>query len=81
VVFKSSLDAEMNSTPYNALTSQEMQISMKNLHDQLRNIQKQRDRVKVRLAALVDREGATVNEHLNSDLQAIMECELRKQSN
>ena len=65
-------------TPYKALSSEEMQVRMKNLHDQLRNIQKKHDRVKVQLAALVEKQGISVDGHLNTDLKTILEQEGRQ---
>jgi hypothetical protein len=44
------------------LTKDEMQVRMKKLHNDLRRIQKKHDRMKKRLAALVDRDGVTLDE-------------------
>lgn len=62
-------------TPYHALTREEMQVRITKLHNELRRLQKQRDRVKERLAAMVDKHGVTVDEEVSGDLRAIMECE------
>jgi hypothetical protein len=51
---------------------------MRKLHNELRRIQKQRDRMKQRLAASVDKHGVSVDEELCGDLRTIMEDEGKK---
>lgn len=76
---KSSERTEPSScTPYNTLTSEEMTVRMKKLHDELRRIKKQRDRMKERLTSLVEKHGVTVDEQVHGDLTAIIESEGRK---
>lgn len=45
--------------PYSVLTSNEMQTRMKKLHSELRKVQKQRDRLKDKLAKLAEKHGVT----------------------
>ena len=64
-----------SSTPYSILTSEEMQIRMRNLHDKLRKVQKQRDRLKDKVSRLVEKQGITVDEKLHGDLKNIIQSE------
>ena len=62
-------------TPYHVLTKDEMQVRMKKLHNDLRIIRKKHDRMKKRLAALVDRDGVTLDEQVCEDLRSIIASE------
>ena len=62
-----------SSTPYSILTSEEMQIRMRNLHDKLRKVLKQRDRLKDKVSRLVEKQGITVDEKLHGDLKNIIQ--------
>lgn len=61
--------------PYSVLSSDEMQARMKRLHSELRRIQKQRNRLRDRLDALVERHGVTVDEQTCGDLKEIIHSE------
>lgn len=62
-------------TPYRDLSVTEMKTRMSNLHNELRRIEKQRERLKEKLSKSVDENGVTVSNQLNTDLRTIVESE------
>ena len=64
-----------SSVPYCVLSKEEMQTRMKNLHCELRKIQKQRARQKQIVEAAVDKHGITLDEEIHNDLKQIIKTE------
>ena len=64
--------------PYSVLSSEEMQTRMRKLHNELRRIQKQHNRLKDQLSAMIEKHGVTMDEQVSNDLKQIMQCESRK---
>jgi len=52
-----------------------MRERMKKLHDNLRRIQRQRERLQLRVQEAVEAQGVVVDEELHSDLREIMKTE------
>ena len=65
-------------TPYTVMTKDEMRVRMKKLHDELRRIQKLRDRMRELLDTRAEKHGVTVNEEMHRDLKSIIETEGNK---
>ena len=61
--------------PYCALSNEEMQARMKKLHNELRRIQKQRDRLKERLKEIVEKHGVPLDEQASDDFNHILQNE------
>lgn len=62
-------------TPYRALSTEEMKMRMKNLHAEFSRIVKQRNRLRKKLDARIEKSGINVSEKLCDDLRTIMENE------
>ncbi len=60
---------------YQSLTEEEKIERMRNLHEKLRQTQKQRDRLKAKLAEVVERQGVEVDSDTNDDLCNITRSE------
>ena len=58
-----------SSVPYSVLSKFEMKERMKKLHDELRRILKQRNRLHDRLERLAETSGVTVDEQMCGDLK------------
>ena len=67
-----------SSVPYSVLTKFEMKERMKKLHDELRRILKQRNRLHDRLEKLAETSGVTVDEQMCGDLKQIIASEGEK---
>ena len=63
---------------YQCLTEEEKTERMRNLHKKLRQTQKQRDRLKVKLEEAVERQGVQVDADTNDDLCSIIQSEAVK---
>ena len=61
-----------SSVPYCTLSNMEMQEKMKNLHQELRKVQKQQDRLKKRMIEMIDKHGILVDEQTSYDLKQII---------
>ena len=62
-------------TPYCYLSREEMLSRMAQLHNNLRHIQKQRDRLRERVSAVVEVDGEVVNETLHNHLKQVIQTE------
>lgn len=65
-------------TPYHTLSTEEMQTRMKNLHDELTRITKQRNRLREKLSKLIEKDGVTVSDRTSQDLKTIMRTENKR---
>ena len=64
--------------PYSVLSKEELQTRMSNVHNELRRILKQRDRLKQRLEIVVKTQGIAVDEQIHDDLKQIIKKEGNK---
>ena len=65
-------------TPHHTLSTEEMLTWMKNLHDELARITKQRNRLREKLDKLIDKNGVTVSKKMSRDLKDIMKTECNR---
>ena len=64
-----------SSVPYSVLSKEELQTRLTNLHSEFHRIQKQQDRLKQRLEAVVKMQGVAVDEQTHDDLKQIIRME------
>ncbi len=55
-----------------------MQKRMEKLHNELRRIQKQRDRLQEKLKVMVEKQGVTLDEQTSNDPKQVLEKEASK---
>ena len=64
--------------PYSCLTPDELKARMHRVHEELRRIQKERDRLKLKLSKVCREQGVCVDDGLHQDLTSIMKNNSQK---